>query len=246
MNILKSTQAYSNGGGKFSLIIRRPGMIWQDFNRDDFAFGPLSRIDHAFVEQGVLVPMHEHINDEILTYIWKGNILHKDSIGQEVMISPAKHMLMGAGKSFFHEEYVPNGSLESLQIFIRPQKADLEPRVQFSEVERKIDSQWNLIAGPKESGAPLEIRQQVAVYDVHGKSGDVLEIPKIKGMTPWLYVMDGSAEVEKNLLDKGDAIKGNEDELTTVILLEDTTLVLFLVDLNAEMTFKGNFSGIKR
>lgn len=47
--------------------------------------------------------MHEHINDEILSYMWKGKMLHKDSSGEKVMISPNKHMLMGAGKSFFHE-----------------------------------------------------------------------------------------------------------------------------------------------
>jgi redox-sensitive bicupin YhaK (pirin superfamily) len=246
MNILKSSQAYSNGGGVFSLQMRRPGMIWQDFTRDDFAFGPLSRIDHARLSKGALVSMHEHTNDEILSYMWKGEMLHKDSSGQKVMISPSKHMMMGAGKSFFHEESTPNGPVEMLQIFIRPEKADLAPRVQFLDLDVKVDSQWNLIAGPKQIDAPLEIRQQVAVYDVHGKTGDILDIPKIKGMSPWLYVMDGSAEVDNNRIDKGDAITGNDDELSTVKMLEDTTLVLFLVDLNAEMTYAGNFSGIKR
>lgn len=36
MYILKSTQSYSNGGGIFSLQMKRPGMIYQDFTRDDF------------------------------------------------------------------------------------------------------------------------------------------------------------------------------------------------------------------
>jgi len=44
MYILKSTQSYSNGGGIFSLQMKRLGMIYQDFTRDDFAFDPLSRI----------------------------------------------------------------------------------------------------------------------------------------------------------------------------------------------------------
>ncbi|KXZ20527.1 hypothetical protein AXI58_00715 [Bacillus nakamurai] len=125
MHILKSTQAYSNGGEIFSLQMKRPGMIYQDFTRDDFAFGPLSRIDHAKLGQGALIPMHEHINDEILSYMWKGKMLHEDSSGEKVMISPTKHMLMGAGKSFFHEESTPEGPVEMLQIFIRPEKADL-------------------------------------------------------------------------------------------------------------------------
>ncbi|EOO24067.1 hypothetical protein IIU_06854 [Bacillus cereus VD133] len=76
----------------------------------------------------------------------------------------------------------------------------------------------NLIAGFKQIGATLELRQQVAVYDVHSKSSNTLDIPKIKSMTPWLYVMDGGAEVDNNRLDKGDAVTGKDD----------TALVLFL------------------
>lgn len=246
MYILKNEQSYSNGGGVFALQMRRPGMIWQDFTRDDLAFGPLSRIDHAQSGQGTLIPMHEHINDEILSYMWKGEMLHKDSTGQEVMVSPVKHMMMGAGKSFFHEEWIPNGSVESLQIFIRPEKADFEPEVQFSNVQVRESGEWNLVASPKEMKAPLTVRQEVAVYDVHGNKGDVLNLPKADGMTPWLYIMDGNAEVEGHSLEKGDAITGEKDEVSTVTLLEDTTLVLFLVNLNAEMTLAGNFSGIKK
>lgn len=60
MYILKPTQSYNNGGGIFSLQIKRSGMIYQDFTRDDFAFGPLSRIDHAKLGQGAFIPIHEH------------------------------------------------------------------------------------------------------------------------------------------------------------------------------------------
>ncbi|MED4298527.1 pirin family protein [Priestia megaterium] len=245
MNILRSYQAMSNGSTSFNLQIKRPGMIWQDFDRDDFAFGPLSRIDHAMVSEGVVVPMHEHVNDEILTYIWKGEVHHKDSVGITEVISSSKLMMMNAGRSFFHEESIPKGSVESLQIFIRPTSENLEPKVQFFDTNNNNDD-WKLIAGPIESNAPLELRQNVVVYDVHGKKGDILEIPQIKQLTPWLYIMDGKLKVGEHLLEKGDAITGDEGELQNLELLEDTTLVLFLVDLNAEMTYEGNFSGWKR
>ncbi|ETT80618.1 hypothetical protein MKZ08_12810 [Viridibacillus sp. FSL R5-0477] len=47
MNILRNEQAYSNGGGVFFLKIRRPGLIDGIFEKEDHAFGPLSRINHA-------------------------------------------------------------------------------------------------------------------------------------------------------------------------------------------------------
>ena len=81
MNILRNEQAYSNGGGVFSLQIRRPGLIDGIFEKEDHAFGPLSRIDHEKIGQGATIRMHEHINDEILNYMWQGEMLHEDSTG---------------------------------------------------------------------------------------------------------------------------------------------------------------------
>ncbi|MGG0907191.1 hypothetical protein ABE125_12195 [Bacillus subtilis] len=101
------------------------------------------------------------------------------------------------------------------------------------------------MAGPSISNASLEVRQQIFIYDYLGYAGDSINLPKLKKMTPWLYIMNGAAIVDKHRLDKGDAITGGEDEITNVILEKDSTLVLFLVDLNAEMSFTGNFSGIK-
>ena len=64
------------------------------------AFGPISRIDHANIKKGVLVPMHEHTNDEIISYMFKGKMFHEDSAQKSEDISPKRIMLMSAGKSF--------------------------------------------------------------------------------------------------------------------------------------------------
>ncbi|WP_436955859.1 pirin family protein [Staphylococcus sp. AS1337] len=180
MNILKKEQVFPQGNQMFSIKLIRPALIWQNPELDDFAFGPLSRIDHANLAEGALVRMHEHVNDEILSYIWKGNMLHEDSTGEKVIISPAKHMMMGAGKSFFHEESTPKGSIEMLQIFIRPREKDLEPEVQFSNVEINSNNDWNLVAGPEKINPPLIIRQNVIVMDYHGKKMMLLKCLNMK------------------------------------------------------------------
>ncbi|MGW7976880.1 pirin family protein [Staphylococcus xylosus] len=246
MNILKKEQVFPQGNQMFSIKLIRPALIWQNPELDDFAFGPLSRIDHANLAEGALVRMHEHVNDEILSYIWKGNMLHEDSTGEKVIISPAKHMMMGAGKSFFHEESTPKGSIEMLQIFIRPREKDLKPEVQFSNVEINSNNDWNLVAGPEKINPPLIIRQNVIVMDYHGKKNDVIEVPQYEGMTPWLYVMDGNIDISNNILEKGEAITTENNNFSEIKLLKDTSLVLFLVDLNAPMTLAGNFSGVTR
>lgn len=86
----------------------RPGLIFHQ-PTEDTAFGPLSRIDHALLNTGTLVGMHEHRNDEIFSYMWRGTMVHEDTSGDKTPISPERLMMMNAGSSFFHEESVPSG-----------------------------------------------------------------------------------------------------------------------------------------
>jgi quercetin 2,3-dioxygenase len=54
--------------------------------------------------------MYEHFNDEILSYMYHGNMLHEDSYGKSELISPTKNVQMGAEKSFFHQESASRGT----------------------------------------------------------------------------------------------------------------------------------------
>lgn len=246
MNILRNDQYFRYGDDRFQVKTRRPGLIFQDFDREDYAFGPLSRFDHVNLAENYCIKMHLHHNDEILSYLYKGEMLHRDTADNKVLLTPNKLMVMNAGHEFYHEESTPNDGNEMLQILIRPKKADMAPDVQFSDREIKFDSGWNLIAGPSSMKPPMTVRNDVAVMDVHGSAGDELKIPAEAGMTPWLYVMDGSIEVQGETLYKGDGVTDDPGSLKTLKLKEDSTLVLFLVKLDAPMTRKGNFSGHKR
>jgi quercetin 2,3-dioxygenase len=246
MDIYRSSQAFPAGNKFFSLKVNRPGLINQDRDSDDYSFGPLARFDHATIRKGTKIRMHEHVNDEILSYIGSGQMLHRDSDGEEELLSPGRHMMMNAGKSFFHEESAPQEDVEMLQILIRPEKADLEPRVRFWDAGEPGEDGWTLIGGPADSGAPLVIRQRVAVYEAKAEAGTELKVPHVDGYTPWLYVFDGSVKVNEEILGKADGASGTAEELTGLTVLEPAVLVLFLVDLEAEGTDSGTISGIKR
>ncbi len=246
MHILRSDQYFRYGDDEFQVKTKRPGLIFQDFEREDYAFGPFSRFDHVNLAPGYLIKMHQHHNDEILSYIFKGEMCHRDTEDNEVLLTPNKLMVMNAGHEFYHEESTLDEGNEMLQILIRPEREDLKPDVQFWDREIRRDAEWSLIAGPASMDPPMVVRNEVAVFDVHAKAGDALTIPEKDGMTPWLYVMDGTVEVLGETLHKGDAVTGDSEKLTDVKLSEDATLVLFLVNPDAPMTLKGNFSGHKR
>src|SRR5690625_133989 len=57
--------------GSFSITRIEPGLILGN-KPEDTAFGPLANIDHAVMKKGLTIKMHEHVNDEILSYVSSG------------------------------------------------------------------------------------------------------------------------------------------------------------------------------
>jgi hypothetical protein len=58
--------------------------------------------------QGLDVPPHPHINLATVTYLFEGEILHKDSIGNVQSITPGAINLMVAGAGIAHSERGPD------------------------------------------------------------------------------------------------------------------------------------------
>ncbi len=229
--------------GYFTIKRIHPGKIYKT-DTQDMAFGPLSNIDHAFMKKGLTVKMHEHVNDEVLSYVWEGISYHTDSGGFKDTIEKGRLMLMNAGESFWHEEKAKNEDVEMLQIFVRPYTSHLAPDIQFHEKPKSNDD-WYLMAGPDGSEAPLIVRQNTYILDAHPKSGQSLEVPVYEGLKPFLYVMRGEVAIGDITLEKFEAVTDLDQKLPPVTANEDATMVLFFVDMEAAMTFDGTISGIQ-
>lgn len=229
--------------GPFSITRILPGRIFGRKSTDS-AFGPLSNIDHAVMQKGLTIKMHEHVNDEILSYVDSGITYHKDSAGYEVPIGRGKLMMMNAGASFWHEEKVKKDKVEMLQIFVRPVETDLPAAIHFHDKPTENED-WYLMVGPEGSDAPLNVRQNVYILDAHIKAGDSLKVPEYPGLAPFLYVMNGEIQVGDTIVGKQEAVTDLDAPLPEVVATRDATVVLFIVDLEAEMSMDGTISGIK-
>ncbi len=81
--------------------------------------GPWCFLDHfgpARFEQGkpMDVPPHPHIGLQTVTWIIAGEVLHKDSLGNEQLIRPGALNLMTAGNGIAHSEETPPENTHSL------------------------------------------------------------------------------------------------------------------------------------
>ena len=213
---------------------------------DDGGFGGLGLIDHARLQPGLVVKMHEHRNDEIISYLRSGRMQHTDSAGRSEVISPDRLMVMNAGAGFSHEEAVlGNDPIEMLQIFVRPEAANMEPGVQFVSLDRtrSIDH-WRLLAGPVGSTAPSFIRQNIYLYDAHLSAGGSIELPTVSGFDRWLYVFRGAVSVGDKQAETHTALTISADQPAfEVMASREADLVLFLVDRQAPFSRAGTMSG---
>ena len=242
MQIFRAEQRTTHGQGSFHIERVKPVLAYA--NSKDPALGPLSGFDHATLGVGTVVKMHEHVNDEILSYMWKGTMLHEDKAGNIIPISRNKLMMMNAGKSFWHEESTPDEAVEMLQIFVRPREADLSAHVYFMDRPHATPvGDWGWIAGPEGSDAPLIVRNQVYVYDTLLKANQQITPVDRPGLVSWLYVMDGEVTIGEHALEKGDGVSSAQAPLPAIRATSESTLVLFQVDMTAPYSLAGTISG---
>ena len=230
--------------GPFQLRRIRPGMSLRQ--PGDTGFAGLGIIDHARLQPGLVVSMHEHRNDEIISYLRSGNMQHTDSAGRSEVVSPGRLMVMNAGSGFSHEEeVVGNDRIEMLQIFVRPEAADMEPGVQFVSLDetKRID-QWRLLTGPVGSAAPSFVRQAIYLYDTQLSAGKSIDLPSRPGFDRWLYVFRGNILVGHQEAGTHTALTIGADEAAMdVTATAETDLVLFLIDRRAAFSREGTMSG---
>ncbi|SEW29210.1 hypothetical protein SAMN05428988_4044 [Chitinophaga sp. YR573] len=233
------------GHGPISILY--PGTV---VSKADTGIGSIGRIDHAFIKGNTLIAMHPHVNDEILSYFRTGKAEHKDSEGFVKIIGGNTIMLMKAGRSFYHEEKIigEGEPLEGLQIFIRPQKKDLQPEVIFLELENlHSENKWRLLASPT-NATTFQFSSQTWLFDmkISKKSQAILpELPK-SNLTALLYVFNGKVKVNGNIsLEKREGLIIKNEPVTIHAGEEDAELVLFVTDEEAEIYKEGMYSGNK-
>ncbi|WP_344830421.1 pirin family protein [Chryseobacterium ginsenosidimutans] len=240
MKIIKASEKHTHGNSIFHVEILYPGA---NLGKTDTGFLTIGRIDHALFKPPGLVPMHPHQDDEILSYIRSGKMIHKDSTGHEEHLNGSYMMMMNAGSGISHEESAEE-DVEMLQIFMRPSENDLPPKVQFYQFENIYSENiWRLVAGNAEN-APLKLRVDSNIFDIRLSKSTPAKVPENNAeIINFLYCFNGNIKIGNETITKGDSVIFEEN-----IMLEAKTesdLILFQIKKDAEYSDTGMFSGNK-
>jgi quercetin 2,3-dioxygenase len=244
IQINRSETAQKVRKGLFNIDINFPGINLNNAS-DQRGLAQLGRFDFAHLYPGVFVAMHQHQNDEILTYMREGEMIHEDSTGDKVTISNTRLMMMNAGSGFQHQEsVVENGKeVKLLQIFIRPEKGNNKPNVSFHDFAEPYSlNNWRLIGGNDEATSPLVIQSKVNVLDTRLENYE-MNLPNKVGKTYLLFVFSNAVSMQNgNILNEGDSLI-YENESLHISSKNASDLVLFELDKNATIFRNGMYSG---
>jgi len=174
-------------------------------------------------------PPHPHANMEIITYVRKGAITHKDSLGNEGRTAAGDVQVMSAGSGIRHAEYNLEPETTTLfQIWIEPRKAGGQPSWgarPFPKGDRS-GKFVTLASGFDNDNDALPIRADARVLGATVKAGETVEYKLGASRHAYLVPATGKVEVNGTALNARDGAAIKDVEVLMVKALEDAELVL--------------------
>jgi len=169
------------------------------------SFGELLVINDDRIAPHTGFDTHPHRDMEIITYVRRGAITHKDSRGNKGRTTAGNVQVMSAGTGIMHSEYNHEDEETNIfQIWITPRSKGIEPSWNAAEFprERAGDALPLLVSG--DGKAPLQINQDARIFAGTLNKGDSL-IHTITGQA-YLLVSEGQLTVNGRAASKGDGV----------------------------------------
>jgi len=162
------------------------------------------------VAPGKGFPSHSHQDMEIISYVKKGTIEHKDSMGNVEQLPVGEYQVMSAGTGVTHSEYNPSNTqpLEFLQIWIQPDTLGVKPG--YQQKLFKGEDGLQLIASPDARDNSLRIQQDAYLYELNLNSKKTTTHSIEPGRTVYVHVISGELGINGETLSEGDGatVKG--------------------------------------
>lgn len=203
------------------------------FNRERMNFGALRVLNDDVIDPGMGFGTHPHDTMEIITIPLRGAIRHKDSTGVDGVINTGDVQVMSAGTGIAHSEFnaSKDEDLNLLQIWVIPDREGTPPRYQqatFSAEERQ--GKFQAVASGFGTKGALEILQKAEIsrLDLAAGGSATYEL-KAPGNGVYLFVIDGEADVEGEILRRRDALGLSDTRQFTVTATKEASLVLLEV-----------------
>lgn len=224
--------------------------------RQKRAVGPFVFIDHmgpAHLKdyQNLDVGPHPHIGLSTLTYLFEGSIQHKDSLGNDLEITPGAVNWMNGGKGVVHSERTPEylrqteKMLHGLQIWIALPKHLEEMEPSFHHIEADKLPTWSengvdfkLIAGKyKDLESPVPVHSPLYYIEIKVKEDAKINLGDGLFGESALYILDGKVIDGGNEYGEKQLLIAKDASLCEIEIKAGSTIYIFGGDAFPEERF---------
>jgi redox-sensitive bicupin YhaK (pirin superfamily) len=173
-------------------------------------------------------PPHPHSDMEIITYVRKGAITHRDNLGNSGRTEAGDVQVMSAGSGIIHSEYnLENEVTQIFQIWILPDEQGGGPRWgsrPFPKDDRA--GKFVTLASGIESDEALPIRAQARVSGATLRAGESTTYRLGRDRKAYLVPATGRIEIDGQTINARDGAAIADVDEVRVKALEDSEIVL--------------------
>ena len=182
-------------------------------------------------------PLHPHRGIETISYVYKGQMTHKDSLGNEDTIKDGEVQWMTAGSGIMHEEKLPASErMLGVQLWLNlPAKDKMVPpaykSIKNSEIQeisidngklRLLAGEYNGVTGYKSKYLPLDY------YDIHLNPNSSIVLDTDSNSSIMLFTLLGDAYISGELIKEKTAVKLSQGNSVEIKSTDTKAQVLFV------------------
>ncbi|MBL8551905.1 MAG: pirin family protein [Hyphomonadaceae bacterium] len=204
--------------------------------------------------QGIDVRPHPHIGLATITFLYEGEILHRDSLGFVQPIRPGEVNWMSAGKGIVHSERTRDevraagGAVFGLQAWVALPLEHEESEPSFTHVPADALPRWSeggaeltLIAGRSHGkSSPTPVLSELVYVSAAMPPGSTFKIPAEHAERA-IHLADGAIELDGRTLEPGDLAVLGEGEAVARAIQPSRVALLGGAPLDAPRTIWWNF-----
>ncbi len=187
-------------------------------------------INDDYIAPGGGFGMHPHNDMEIITFIHKGSLKHKDSLGNGSIIHEGEIQRMTAGSGIMHSEFNPSDTddVHLYQIWIFPDEKGLEPSYEQIRYDKsKAESDFLLLASNRKEENAVRINQNLSLYFLSLQKEKAIEYAIKDGRNIWVQIVSGQLELNGITVSTGDGLAITDESLLQFKAIDNSEFLLF-------------------
>lgn len=182
-------------------------------------------------------PLHPHRGIETISYVYRGKMTHRDSLGNEDTVTDGEVQWMTAGSGIMHEEKLPpSDRLLGVQLWLNMRASEKMANPGYKKIQKTDIEEIpieggmiRLLAGSYENKEGFMGRHlPLDYYDIHLEKGASISIKTEQKKAVMCFTLLGDAYIAGELVAEKTALKLTEGDIVEIKAEDSFSQVLFM------------------